>query len=206
MFVVVEGIEGSGKSTLVASLAELLRADGYDVTSTREPGGTPLGNSIREMFLNRAATIAPLAEAMLVNAARAQHVADVIRPALAAGRLVICDRFTDSTLAYQGYGRGVDSVALRSLCDVATEGLEPHLVLVLDIPIVVARERLGTRAHATDRIENESDEFHERVRGGFLALAANSPYHRVLDGTLPAKRLLEEALAVVRKRLELRVP
>ncbi len=206
MFVVVEGIEGSGKSTLVASLAERLRADGYDVTSTREPGGTPLGNSIREMFLNRAATIAPLAEAMLVNAARAQHVADVIRPALVAGRLVICDRFTDSTLAYQGYGRGVDSVALRSLCDVATEGLEPHLVLVLDIPIVVARERLGTRAHATDRIENESDEFHERVRGGFLALAANSPYHRVLDGTLPAKRLLEEALAVVRKRLELRVP
>jgi dTMP kinase len=206
MFVVVEGIEGSGKSTLVASLAERLRADGYDVTSTREPGGTPLGNSIREMFLNRAATIAPLAEAMLVNAARAQHVADVIRPALVAGRLVICDRFTDSTLAYQGYGRGVDSVALRSLCDVATEGLEPHLVLVLDIPIVVARERLDTRAHATDRIENESDEFHERVRGGFLALAANSPYHRVLDGTLPAKRLLEEALAVVRKRLELRVP
>ncbi|HET6276769.1 MAG TPA: dTMP kinase [Candidatus Cybelea sp.] len=205
MFVVVEGVEGSGKSTLVGSLADRLRADGYEVTATREPGGTPLGNSIRETFLNREVAIAPLAEAMLVNAARAQHVEEVIRPALAAGRLVICDRFTDSTFAYQGYGRGVDLDVLRRLCDVATGGLEPHLVLVLDVPVDTARERLGKRAQATDRIENESDDFHQRVRGGFLALAANSPYHRVLDGTLPAKRLSEEALAVLRKRLELHV-
>jgi dTMP kinase len=205
MFVVVEGIEGSGKSTLVGALAERLRADGYDVTATREPGGTPLGNSIREIFLDRDGTIVPLAEAMLVNAARAQHVADVIRPALEMGRVVLCDRFTDSTLAYQGYGRGLDLNALRSICDAATGGLEPDLVLVLDVPVGVARERMGARGQARDRIENESDGFHERVRDGFRALAHDSSSHRVLDGALSANTLSEEAMAVVRKRLELRV-
>lgn len=204
MFVVVEGIEGSGKSTLVATLAQTLRADGRDVVVTREPGGTPLGNAIREIFLDRGVTIVPLAEAMLVNAARAQHVAEVIRPALDAGKIVICDRFTDSTLAYQGYGRGVDLDALRKLCDAATGGLEPDLVLVLDVPVSVARERLGARARAADRIESESDQFHERVRDGFLE-AAKARGHRVLDGMLSEERLSKEAMAVVRKRLELGV-
>lgn len=206
MFVVVEGVEGSGKSTLVESLAAQLRSEGNDCIATREPGGTILGNAVRNLFLDRTSAIAPLAEAFLVNAARAQHVEEVIRPALAAGRLVICDRFIDSTLAYQGFGRGIDLDVLRRLCDAATGGLEPSLVLVLDVPIAVARKRLGARAQATDRIEIEGDDFHERVRAGFLAVAADSPYHRVLDGTLAPKRLSEEALAVVRKRLELGVP
>jgi dTMP kinase len=205
MFVVIEGIEGSGKSTLISSLSEQLRADGHDVLVTREPGGTPAGDAMREIFLKRSIAIAPLTEALLVNAARAQHVADVIRPALAAGRVVICDRFTDSTLAYQGYGRGLDIEALRAVCAIATGGLEPDLVLALDVPVSVARARLRERSVAMDRIENEDAAFHERVREGFRALAV-SPRHRILDAALSADRVFREALHEVRARLGVRVP
>ncbi len=172
---------------------------------TREPGGTALGNAVREIFLDRGSTIAPVTEAFLVNAARAQHVQEVIRPALAAGRIVLCDRFTDSTLAYQGYGRRSDLEILRRLCRIATQGLEADLVLVLDVPVGVARARLDARSQATDRIEAEGDAFHERVREGFLVLAEGSARHRVLDGTLPPERLLETALLPVRERLGVRV-
>jgi len=170
-----------------------LRASGREVVETREPGGTPLGDAIREIFLNRSISITPSSESFLVNAARAQHVADVIRPALEAGRSVISDRFTDSTLAYQGYGRGLDLDRLRRLCSSATGDLEPDLVLVLDLPLDVAQARLAARPERRDRIEAEGDAFHERVRHGFLALAAGSPRHRVLDATLPAERLIEQA-------------
>lgn len=199
MFVAVEGIEGSGKSTLLAELAERLRSEGVDVLATREPGGTPLGDAVREVFLQRTLAISPLAESMLVSAARAQHVADVIRPALASGRLVLCDRFTDSTLAYQGYGRRVRRDVLRELCEMASDGLQPDFVLVLDVPVAVARERLRARATGTDRIENEDDGFHERVRQGFLELAT-SPRHRVLDGTLAPAQLAAQAMDELRAR------
>lgn len=204
MFIVVEGVEGSGKSTLVEGLAARLQGEGCKVTVTREPGGTKLGDSVRSIFLDRSSAIEPLAEAFLVNAARAQHVDEVVRPALAAGRVVVCDRFTDSTLAYQGYGRGFDLDLLRGLCAVATGGLDPDVVFLLDVPVSVARTRLGARAQAADRIEAEGDAFHERVRAGFLALAEASGRHRLLDGVLPRERLLEEAAAVVCKRLQLR--
>jgi dTMP kinase len=200
VFVVVEGIEGSGKSTLVEGLARSLRAEGHEVVTTREPGGTPFGDSIREIFLNRSIAIEPLPESLLVNAARAQHVHDVIRPMLALGRIVICDRYTDSTLAYQGYGRELDLQMLRELCRIATSGLEPELVLLLDVPVSVARARLRERL-SIDRIENEDDVFHERVRRGFLALVDHSPTHRVLDATLPPETLLESAMREVRTRL-----
>jgi dTMP kinase len=203
LFVVVEGIEGSGKSTLVEGLAARLQREGNEVTVTREPGGTALGDAVRGIFLDRSSAIEPLAEAFLVNAARAQHVDEVIRPALAAGRVVVCDRFTDSTLAYQGFGRGFDLELLRKLCATATGGLEPDVIFLLDVPVGVARTRLGARAQATDRIEAEGDAFHERVRAGFLALAKGSGRHRLLDGVLPRDRLLEEAAAVVYKRLQL---
>ncbi len=193
MFVVVEGIEGSGKSTLVAGLAARLKEERQRVVTTREPGGTKLGDAVRAIFLDRALTIEPLAEAFLVNAARAQHVEQVIRPALASGKVVLCDRFTDSTLAYQGYGRGMDLELLRALCDFGTGGVEPDVVLLVDLPVGAARARLGGRAGVPDRIENEDDGFHERVRAGFLELA-RGPRHRVLDGALPPERLLEEAL------------
>jgi dTMP kinase len=200
MFVVVEGIEGSGKSTLMHGLAECLRAEGNDVVATREPGGTPVGDAIRDIFLNRSIAISPLTESLLVSAARAQHVAEVIRPCLAQGRIVLCDRFTDSTLAYQGYGRGVDLESLRALSGIATGGIAPELVLLLDLPVSAARARMRERTGVTDRIESESDAFHERVRQGFLELAG-SLGHRVLDGALPPDRLLEMALSEVRGSL-----
>ncbi len=193
MFLVIEGIEGSGKSTLVAALARELQKAGRDVVVTREPGGTPLGDAVRELFLNRAMAISPMAESMLVNAARAQHVAEVIRPALAAGRVIVCDRFVDSTLAYQGYGRDGDVDALRVVCAVATGGLEPDFTLVLDLPVAAARERMRERRVPNDRIESEGDAFHERVRRGFLELA-KAPRHRVLDATLAPDALVERAM------------
>jgi dTMP kinase len=205
MFVVVEGIEGSGKSTLLAGLAQWLRAEGHEPLITFEPGGTPVGSAIRELFLNRSIAIGPLTEAFLVNAARAQHVADEIRPALEGRRIVVCDRFTDSTLAYQGYGRGVDLDLLRRLCESATGGLAPDLVFVVDVPVEVAFARMRTRAEAPDRIEAEDSGFHERVRHGFLELA-RSPRHRVLDGTLAPQPLLEQALRELRERTSARVP
>lgn len=201
MFVVIEGIEGSGKSTLAAELAGRLAAEGHAVLATREPGGTPLGDAVREIFLNRAIEISPLTEAFLVNAARAQHVAQVIRPALDAGRIVLCDRFSDSTLAYQGYGRGVDLDALRSMNATACDGVEPDLVLLIDLPVGAARERLRERQSAADRIERESDEFHERVRRAFLELADESLRHVVVDGMAAPERVLHEASIAIRKRL-----
>ncbi|MFY9720550.1 MAG: dTMP kinase [Candidatus Cybelea sp.] len=192
MFVTIEGIEGSGKSTLLEALAKRLRKEGRDVVATREPGGTPAGDAIRAIFLDRNLTVAPLTEAFLVNAARAQHVADVIRPALAAGRTVLCDRFTDSTLAYQGYGRGLDLTMLGALCDAAAENLNPNLTLLVDLPVPLARSRLQARSGNLDRIESQDDAFHQRVRMGFLALA-QLPHYRILDGTLNEADLLERA-------------
>jgi dTMP kinase len=201
LFVAVEGIEGSGKSTLVDGLAGALRADGYEVIVTREPGGTAIGNAVRAIFLDPTLRMEPLTESLLVNAARAEHVKDVIRPALDAQRIVLCDRFVDSTLAYQGFGRGLPLEKLRAICDAATGGLEPDLVLLLDVPVSVARKRLGERSHAADRIEREDDDFHERVRRGFLELA-KSPQHEILDGTISADLLLNCALAEIRGALK----
>ncbi|MGA8795529.1 MAG: dTMP kinase [Candidatus Cybelea sp.] len=191
MFVVIEGIEGSGKSTLHKGLVERFGVEGRDVVVTREPGGTATGDAIRSIFLDRTLTIEPLTEAFLVSAARVQHVAEVIRPALAQDRLVLCDRFTDSTLAYQGYGGGLELASLQRLCDEATGGIQPDLVLLIDLPIEVARARLQER-YVLDRVESRDAAFHERVRQGYLELA-KSARHRVLDGTLPRDRLLEDA-------------
>jgi dTMP kinase len=192
MFVDIEGIESSGKTTLLKGLVQRLSIEGRDAVVTREPGGTATGDAIRTIFLDRTLLIEPLTEVFLVNAARAQHVAEIVRPALSAGRLVLCDRFTDSTLAYQGYGRGLELDSLRRLCAEATGALEPDLVLLLDLPVDVARGRLDERAYDADRIEREDAAFHERVRKGFLELA-RSPSHRVLDATLPREALLDAA-------------
>jgi dTMP kinase len=192
VFVVIEGIEGSGKSTLHKGLVERLRMDGRDVVVTREPGGTATGEAIRSIFLDRTLTVDPLTETFLVNAARAQHVFEVIRPALDAGRLVLCDRYTDSTMAYQGYGRGLDLASLQRLCDEATGGLQPDLVMLIDLPVEAARARMEERSYSLDRIESQDAAFHERVRQGYLELA-KAPRHRVLDGMLPRERLLDDA-------------
>ncbi len=199
MFLAFEGIEGSGKSTLLASVASALSQRGLDPLSTREPGGTPLGDAVRGIFLSRSSAIGPMAEALLINAARAQHVADAIAPRLLAGGIVLCDRYVDSTLAYQGYGRGLALDVLRAICDAATSGLAPDCTFVLDIPVNVSRERTTQRAGTIDRVEAEDDAFHQRVRQGFLALAAQ-PGRVLLDGRLAPAQLLEQTLTVVRER------
>ncbi len=200
MFVTVEGIEGSGKSTLLAGLSKRLR-DGRPVIVTREPGGTPLGDKVRSIFLDRSIAIDALTEALLVNAARSAHVGEIIRPALTEGKLVVCDRFVDSTLAYQGYGRGLDLIMLREICRVATGGLEPELTLLLDVSLEESRRRTRARQPELDRMESEDDGFHERVRRGFLELAHASKRHLVLDGSLDSVSLIDRAAAAIEQRL-----
>ncbi len=189
IFITFEGPEGGGKSTHQRLLAERLRAAGQSVVVTREPGGTPLGEALRGLLQHDAGgePPAPRAEALLFCASRAQLVARVIRPALARGDWVLCDRFADSTFAYQGHGRGFDLPLLARLNDFATEGLQPDLTLLLDLGAAAGRRRLAERLTATggsgaDRFESESAAFHARLRQGFLKLAAAAPErYRVID-------------------------
>ena len=179
-FITFEGPEGGGKSTHIRLLAERLRAEGRTVLVTREPGGTRLAELIRGLVREELED-PPVtrAEVLLFLASRAQVVANVIKPALARGEWVLCDRFSDSTFAYQGYGRGIDVQLLRELNEFATEGLVPDLTILLDVPLEVSRARLAERQRATaaaaDRIEAAGEAFHKRLREGFLALAKAEP-------------------------------
>lgn len=179
-FITFEGTEGSGKSTQCRRLARALRAQGYHVLQTREPGGTPLAETIRTLFLTSSKAkikmepITPVCESMLIFAARSQHMTHIIQPALDKGMIVICDRFFDSTLAYQGYARGVKKTFLYDAQQFVTNGLQPHLTFFLDLPI---RDGLARRQQSNkqDRLDQESLGFHQRVRRGFLALAKQDP-------------------------------
>jgi dTMP kinase len=204
LFVTFEGIEGSGKSSHARTLAETLRSAGRVVVETREPGGTPAGAAIRALLLG--AEVTPLTgqtELFLVCADRAQHVSQVIRPSLADGRVVVCDRFSDSTLAYQGYGRGLDLAVVRALDAEARGGLAPALTFLLDCPVDVGLGRAKARADAPDRFEREAVTFHQRIRDGFLALAAEAPDRIVvIDSTADPEVASERILALTRARLE----
>lgn len=210
LFVTFEGIEGSGKSTHLRHLAGHLRASGHVLLETREPGGTRAGRAIRRLLLGaEALPLTPLAELFLYCADRAQHVDEVIRPALLAGQLVLSDRFSDSTIAYQGYGRRLDLGSVRELDARARDGLSPGLTFLLDCPVAEglarARSRTGSQAVAADRFEREATEFHERVRAGFRALAAAEPGRFcVLDATLPVEQVRERVSAEVERRLVVR--
>jgi len=200
VLITFEGIEGSGKSTLIASLASDLRNRKIDIHVTREPGGTPLGDRVRALFLlDPDVTIDPLAEALLINSSRAQLVGDVIVPALRAGTVVLCDRFFDATIAYQGFGRGLDIEMLLELSLTATRRIAPDLTFLLDIPAELSRERLRARGVAADRLERESLEFHDRVRRGYLQLAERFDRIVVLDGTRAPGDLAAEAMAVIER-------
>jgi dTMP kinase len=181
-WVALEGGEGSGKSTQAALLAEALGA-----VLTREPGGTPVGSRLRELLLDPAAgALAARTEALLMAADRAQHVADVVVPALAAGRHVVSDRSVWSFLAYQGYGRGLGVAELRRISEWAADGRWPDLAVLVDVPDEVSRARLAATGKSLDRLEAERDGFHDRVRAGFAALAADNPEcWAVIDGTGP---------------------
>lgn len=203
-FITVDGPDGGGKTTQAERLAAYLRDRGVLVHLTREPGGTWLGERIRDLLLERTgstATTDPLADAMLFDAARRQLVQEVIRPSLDAGETVICARFTDSTLAYQGYGAGLDIDVLRRLNDLATDGLRPDLTIILDVPVEagLARKAPGD----VTRFEAEFDlAFHHRVRQGFLTLAAAEPDRiAVIDATGDIDAVGDEIGALVDERL-----
>jgi dTMP kinase len=183
LFITLEGGEGAGKSTSLAFVREFLEQTGKRVLVTREPGGTPLGEKIRELLLHGRDDMHLNTELLLMFAARAEHVARVIRPALAEGTCVVCDRFTDATYAYQGGGRGVAEARIRVLEDWVQQGLRPDLTLLLDIPVEQGLGRAGQRS-APDRFECEKIDFFERVRKCYLAAAAGEPQRiRVIDAS-----------------------
>ena len=190
-FIVFEGGEGCGKSTQTRALYRRLSKDGFRAVLTREPGGTRLGERVRRHLKRTGETrISPLAELFLIATARAQLVSEIIRPELEKGKMVICDRFTPSTLAYQGYGRGLNTDALREVNDIATDGMSPDLIVLLDIPI---EDGLGRKkSKERDRFESESLAFHARVRRGYLDMAKADPGRwLVVDGRLPKKEIEE---------------
>ncbi len=198
-FLVLEGIEGSGKTTLARGLAGKLESAGYRVLLTREPGGTPLGEKIRDILLHSGGNISPWAEFFLFLAARREHTFNLIRPALSEGRVVISDRYYLSSFAYQGYGRGLPLRILPRLNRIATGGLVPGLTIIADLPVETALARLGAER---DRFEKEAIDFHERVRHGYLRMARRAGKRiRVIDTTRPREEVLEEAWAMVAERL-----
>lgn len=186
-FITFEGAEGVGKTTQVARAAAHLRARGIEPLVTREPGGTPLAEKLRALVLDPAhGPVSATAELLVMFAARASHVAEVIRPALESGRSVLCDRFTDASEAYQGGGRGIDARWIRSLAEIAHPGLQPDLTILFDAPAEIARARLAGRGGRHDRIESEDAAFFDRVRAAYLEIAAREPGRvRVVDATRP---------------------
>ncbi len=200
-----EGGDGSGKTTQLELLGDYLARKGRICLRTREPGGTKLGGMIRRVLLEIGEEkISPQTEIFLYLADRSHHVQQVIRPALKSGRLVLCDRFTDSTLAYQGFGRGVDFELLRRLNQFASEGIQPELTFLLDCPVALGLSRTTCRIdRREDRFERERVEFHERVRKGFLELAREEPDRiRVVDASRSIDQVQEEIRRVVDAKLE----
>lgn len=197
--VTVEGGEGAGKSTVLGAMRAALAADGCEVLCTREPGGTPLAEQVRALLLDPGhEPPAPETELLLMFAARAQHVRETIMPALARGAWVLCDRFTDSSYAYQGGGRGLDAGLIATL-EQSVVGIEPGLTLLLDVAVADGRARMHGREAQADRIEREHDEFFERVRAAFLARAREHPARfRVLDAGRPADAVAADALDLLR--------
>jgi dTMP kinase len=200
-FITFEGIEGVGKSTQVQLAAQWLRAQGVDVVTTREPGGTPLAEEIRELVLKaRTEKLPAQAELLLMFAARSVHLEALIKPALQSGRWVLCDRFTDATFAYQGAGRGVSMERIAELERLVQGGLQPDLTLLLDMPAAQGMQRVQRRGNELDRFESERVEFFERVRQGYLQRArADAARFRILDAAAP----LQQVQAGVSAALEL---
>jgi dTMP kinase len=203
IFITLEGIEGSGKTTQAELLKDLLTRRGHKVLITREPGGSSIGEKIRKILLDTSNKgMEPLTELLLYEASRYQHVREVIEPALAAGNVVICDRFYDASTAYQGFGRGIDIETVKHLNMVATGGRSADLTIVLDLPVDRGLTRLGQNL---DRIEAETVEFHERVRQGYLEVAATEPDRvRVVDATGPAEGVFDKVKSIVDDRLPLK--
>ncbi|WP_412004948.1 dTMP kinase [Micrococcus yunnanensis] len=203
LFVAVEGPDGSGKSTQARALTEVLRAAGHEVVLTREPGGSDLGETLRELLLDpEHAPVDPRTEALLFAAARSAHAVRTLRPALARGAVVVTDRYVDSSVAYQGAARGLGEARIAALNEWATDGLVPDLTVLIDVDAATAADRRDRRAAGgegtPDRMERETADRHEALRAAFLARAAAAPErYLVLDGALPPQELTARALARV---------
>lgn len=196
-FITLEGIEGAGKSTQAKLLTEALNQKGFNTTLTREPGGIETSEAIRAILLHK--DIEPVSELLLYEAARAEHFCKVIKPALDSGKIVVCDRFADASIAYQGYGRGLDIKMVEELNKIATFGKMPDLTIIVDIPAQLAFERLKQRGNAPDRFERLDIKFFERVRTGYLDLNVKYPKRVVVvDGT---KSIEEVHRAILEKTL-----
>ena len=200
-FITVEGIEGVGKSTNIDFLADLIENNGFSVVRTREPGGTPMAERIRELLLEHGEEpMTDIAELLLFFAARSLHISNAIRPALEAGQWVVCDRFTDASRAYQGNGRGLNQDKINMLADWVQEDLQPDLTILLDAPAEVGMDRAGRRG-AADRLESEKTEFYARVRAGYLALAESEPERfAIIDASLPLDQV-QAAIKEIADRL-----
>lgn len=203
MFITLEGPDGSGKSMQVPALAEFVQQLGYEVLTTREPGGTSIGDQIREVIMNmNNKSMNPRTEILLFCAARAQIVAEVIRPQLERGVVVISDRYADSTLAYQGYGHGLDLEVLRGILAFATGGLTPDLTLLLDVDVETGLARRQSSGGEWNRLDDYALAFHRRVRGGYLELAAAEPQRWVrINAGLPPPKVQQHMQEAVLQRL-----
>jgi len=203
LFITFEGIEGCGKTTQIKRLAKRLNDNGIQFISTLEPGGTRIGQDIRRLLLDsRNSHLSPLAELVLYEADRAQHVEEIIRPALAQGKWVICDRFFDATVAYQGAGRGLDIDLIMTLNSKVTGGLTPDITLLLDCPPEMGIERALKRNNAStqdgqDRFEREKMEFHKKVRNAYLDISRNEKRFSIIDASLPEDPVEEEIFRII---------
>ena len=199
MIITLEGIEGCGKTTQIELLYDYLKGKGRPVTKTREPGGTALGEALRRVLLQKDLKVFPLSELLLFMAIRVQHIEEVIMPALSAGGIVLCDRFTDATYAYQGYGRGTDLGIIGTLNRLVTKGVTPNLTVLIDCTAEVGIERKLARNPQPDRFENEDLSFHQKIRSAYLKLAQEDTRRFfVVDG----QQSIEAVHAIVRDKVE----
>ena len=205
-FITFEGIDGSGKSTQVRMLTSELRVRGLSVLQTMEPGGTPLGRRLREAFLETEENVAPLAELLLFAADRAQHVNFLVKPALEEGKIVVSDRYSDATFAYQGAGRGFPETTVKQIIELATSGLKPDLTLFFDLPIEKALSRTNDRNESGERknrMDKETAGFYERVRGAYLKIAEGEPERfRVIDASGSTDEIKKLVLKIVSEFLD----
>ena len=204
LFITFEGTDGAGKTTQIQRLTADLRQTGYDVCLTREPGGTPISEQIRDMLLNPDhSEMAATTELLLYAASRAQHVSEVIKPALEAGKVVISSRFADAMVVYQGYGRGLDLERINHLNRIATDGVTPDVTFVLDLPVEIGLQRVQNSRGGLDRLEREKIEFHQRLREGYQILAKQEPQRlKIIDSQVNSEQVYARIQAIIQPLLQ----
>lgn len=202
-FITFEGTDGGGKTTQIQRLTADLSEAGYDICLTREPGGTPISEQIRDMLLNPDhSEMAPTTELLLYAASRAQHVSEVIKPALEAGKVVISSRFADATVVYQGYGRGLDLGRIARLNRIATDGVTPDVTFVLDLPVAIGLQRVQNSRGGLDRLEREEIEFHRRLREGYQIIARQEPRRlKIIDAQVSSDQVYAQIQAIIQPLL-----